>query len=76
MMNVNSQPQKLYWDSSYEIALQLIETYPDVDLDSVGVDQLYRWVVELPNFADDISLVNEGILQAILQEWYEEANAR
>lgn len=73
-MNVNSH--HLYWDSSYEIVLQLMETYPDVDVESVGEDQLYHWIIGLPGFADDPALVNEGILKAILREWYEEASAR
>lgn len=73
-MAVNSHP--LYWESSYEIVLQLMETYPDVDVETVGVDQLCRWIIALPDFADDPALVNEGILQAILREWYEEATAQ
>lgn len=75
-MDVNSHSQQLYWDSSYEIVLQLMETYPEVDLNGVGIDQLYRWITEFPNFGDDPKLANEGILQAILREWYEEASAR
>ena len=75
-MNVNSQSNQLYWDSSFEIVLQLMELYPEVDVESVGVGQLYRWIIALPDFADDPALVNEGILQAILQEWYEEACTR
>lgn len=72
-MSVNSH--NLYWDSSYEIVLQLMERYPDVEIDNVGIEQLYQWIIGLPDFADDPALVNEGILQAILREWYEEANA-
>jgi FeS assembly protein IscX len=74
VMNVNSH--HLYWDSSYEIVLQLMETYPDVDVETVGEEQLYQWIITLPDFADDPALVNEGILKAILREWYEEASAR
>lgn len=75
-MDVNFQPHQLYWDSSYEIVLQLMDTYPEVDLDSVGIEQLFEWIIALPNFADDPKLANEGILHAILREWYEEASAR
>lgn len=66
---------KLYWDSSYEIVLSLRELYPDVDVETVGTDQLYRWVIALPNFADDAELANEGILNDILREWYEEVSS-
>lgn len=62
----------LYWESTYEIALALIETYPQLDVEQVGMDQLLGLIVALPNFADDPGMVNEGILRDILREWYEE----
>ena len=71
-MDVNS----LYWDSSYEIALRLMEAHPEVDVESVGTSQLEQWVLALPGFADDPLLVNQGILNDILREWYEEVSAR
>jgi len=64
--------QALYWDASYEIVLALMVAYPDVDLDTVSLVELNRWIVNLPNFADDPVLVNDGILKDILREWYEE----
>lgn len=71
----NPQFDGLYWDYTFQIVQQLIETYPTIDLDTVGTEQLYRWIIALPNFADDPTLVNEGILNEILREWYEEVNA-
>jgi len=65
----------LFWDSSFGIVLRLIETHPDVDVETVGTEQLYRWIIALPEFADDPSLVNEGILSDILREWYEEVSS-
>ena len=65
----------LYWESSFEIVLCLMEAYPEVDIESVGRQQLYQWIITLPDFADDPALVNEGILNQILREWYEETNA-
>jgi len=67
---------QLYWDNSYEIVLALMERYPDVQVESVGTDQLYRMIIELPAFADDPRLVNEGILRDILREWYEEESSK
>lgn len=75
MSEANSEFNSLYWESSYEIVLALIARYPDVDLDMVGIEQLYGWIVGLPNFADDPALANEGILNEILREWYEEVNS-
>lgn len=66
----------LYWEASFEIVLCLMEVHPEADVNTVGLDQLYRWIIALPEFADDPSVVNEGILNDILREWYEEASAR
>lgn len=64
----------LHWEATYEIALRLIELYPSIDLDTVGLHQLYEWIITLPEFKDDPLLVNDAILTDILREWYEEIN--
>lgn len=51
-----------------------MERYAEVDLERVGTEELFRWIIALPNFADDPALVNEAILNEILREWYEELN--
>jgi FeS assembly protein IscX len=61
----------LYWDATFEIVLDLSEAHPDAVIEEIGLDQLYQWIIELPNFADDPALVNERILKDILTEWYE-----
>ena len=66
---------RLYWDASYEIALRLMEAHRGVNLEEVGTEQLYRWIIALPEFADDPSLANESILTDILREWYEEVSS-
>lgn len=65
----------LYWDASYEIILALEEAHPNVDVETLGTHQLKEMILALPNFADDPLLVNEGILNSILREWYEESTA-
>lgn len=62
----------LTWDASYEIILALMEAYPDIDVESVGTEQLYQMILGLPNFVDDSALMYDGILNDILREWYEE----
>jgi FeS assembly protein IscX len=64
----------LTWDDSYAIALALRQRHPDVSLEEISLGMIYRWTLEIPEFADDRELANEEILQAIYQEWYEEAN--
>ncbi len=73
-MSGNSFANRLYWEATYEIVLGLIAVYPQIDIETVGESQLIDMIVSLPNFVDDPSLVNEGILKDILREWYEEVN--
>ena len=63
---------QLYWDSTYEIVLALMENYPDANLETLGLEELNRKVVSLPGFADDPAWANDAILKAILRDWYEE----
>ena len=65
----------LTWEDSYAIALALIQRHPQVQLENVSLDMVYRWTIELPNFTDEIELVNDSILSAIFQEWFEEVNS-
>ncbi len=61
----------LYWDASYEIAQHLMYAHPLSDLKEVTLKQILEWTVALPDFADDPALVNDEILNAIYQDWYE-----
>ena len=74
-MSNEAAPDELYWESSYAIVLNLCERYPDVDVESVGLKQLQEWIIALPGFVDDPEMANEGILNGILREWYEEVSA-
>lgn len=65
----------LSWDASYEIVLALQAAYPKVEIESVSLERLNQMIVALPQFGDDPSLVNDGILMDILREWYEESNS-
>jgi FeS assembly protein IscX len=64
----------LTWDDSYAIALALRYQHPQIDLESVSLEMIYRWTVNLPEFEDDPALANDSILTAIVQEWLEETN--
>jgi FeS assembly protein IscX len=72
---VEEKAVSLYWESSYEIVLSLMEAFPEIDIESVGIEQLYQMVIALPEFADDPELANENILKQLLREWYEETSA-
>lgn len=62
----------LYWDSAFAIASALIENYPKVDPENVGLEELTSLVEQLPGFVDDSELVTDRILLDILVVWYEE----
>jgi FeS assembly protein IscX len=64
----------LTWDDSYAIALALREQHPQIDLDMVSLEMIYRWTLALAEFDDDPALANDDILTAIVQEWLEETN--
>lgn len=68
-----NNPQPLYWDSSYEIVLQLLERYPTTDLDTLSLQDLYTRIVTLPSFVDDPTLAHDDLLTEIFREYYEEA---
>jgi FeS assembly protein IscX len=63
---------ELYWDSTYAIALALIEHYPEVDPEDVGLHEMAQLIEKLPEFSDDPALVTERILLDIQLVWYEE----
>lgn len=63
---------ELYWDSTYAIVLALIEKYPDLDPEGVGLAEMAELIENLPGFNDDPGLATERILLDIQIIWYEE----
>ncbi len=64
------------WQDAEDIALALLEKYPDTDPLTVRFTDLRRWVAELPDFADDPKGSSESILEAIQMKWHEEYQDR
>ena len=62
----------LTWESTYAIALELRRLHPDVDIENVTLQQIFRWTLQLSEFEDDPALANDDILYAIYQDWFEE----
>jgi FeS assembly protein IscX len=65
----------LTWGDAEDIAIQLVERFPDRDPLTVRFTDLHRWVSELPEFTDDPKASNEGKLEAIQMAWLEEYRA-
>jgi len=62
----------LTWIDSLEIALDLIEQYPDVDPLTLHFTELRQWVLELDRFDDDPQHCGERVLEAIQLAWISE----
>ncbi len=62
----------LTWDDAEEIAILLVEKFPDQNPLEVRFTELHKMVTGLPTFADDPKASTEGKLEAIQMAWYEE----
>ena len=60
------------WTDSLDIALDLIDKYPDIDPTTIRFTELRDWVLELENFDDKPDHCGEKILEAIQMYWIEE----
>ena len=64
--------KKLRWTDVHDIAIELEDAHPDVDVVNLRFTDLWKWVQELPDFGDDPNKSNEKILEAIQAAWIEE----
>ena len=64
--------RKLRWTDVRDIAIELEERHPEADNINLRFTDLHRWIMELPDFADDPNRSNEKILEAIQSAWIEE----
>jgi len=60
------------WIDVNDIAIDLMEKFPEVDPRYVLFTDLHKWVTELENFEDENNKSNEKILEAIQMTWIEE----
>lgn len=62
------------WTDSRDIALLLLERFPDQDPKAINFVDLRSWVLALPGFDDDPKRSGEKILEAIQMAWIDEAD--
>ena len=62
----------LRWTDVNDIAIELEDAHPDVDVVNMRFTDLWKWVREIPEFDDDPKRSNEKILEAIQMAWIEE----
>ncbi len=60
------------WNDAEDIALALIERFPEADPLSVRFTDLRAWVAALEGFSGDPRGSGESLLEAIQMAWYEE----
>ena len=66
----------LKWRDAEDIGIALSEKFPDTDPLTVRFTDLYKWVTELPDFADDPKSSNESTLEKIQMAWLDEYRNR
>jgi len=62
----------LTWKDTEDIAIELVEKFPDLDPLTVRFVDLHKWVTELSDFSDDPKSSTESALESIQMAWYEE----
>lgn len=60
------------WTDIHDIAIELEDARPDVDIMHVRFTDLWKWVQDLDGFDDDPAKSNEKILEAIQMAWLDE----
>ncbi len=63
---------KRTWQDIDEIALDLVERYPQVDPLTVKLPELRTMVASLPSFGDDPDAATDMTLESIQAAWYDE----
>ncbi len=61
------------WLDVHDIAIELLEKFPDVDPMALNFVDLRDWVLSLEDFDDDPGHSGEKILEAIQTAWIEES---
>ena len=62
------------WSDILDIAIDLSETYPEIDAQWISFPDLHHKICSLKNFNDDQSSSNEKILEAIQMAWMAESD--
>ena len=65
---------KITWSNILEIAIELSETYPELDPQWISFPDLHKKICNLKNFDDNPQNSNEKILEAIQMAWMDESD--
>ena len=62
------------WTDSRDVAIALMEKFPDQNPKALNFVELRNWVLELYGFDDDPKRSGEKILEAIQMAWIDEVD--
>ncbi|CAG7601591.1 Fe-S cluster assembly protein IscX [Candidatus Vallotia tarda] len=62
------------WTDINNIAIALMDLYPDINPQYVRFTDLYQWVIKLNEFDDEPKRSSEKILEAIQLAWIKDAD--
>jgi len=62
----------MQWTDVINIAIELEENFPDLDVVNISFPKLQKLVLDLEGFDDDPKRCNEKILEAIQTAWLDE----
>ena len=62
------------WTDSIDIAIELVDKFPDTDPMTINFVDLRHWIMELEGFEDDSGRCGEKILEAVQAAWLDEMN--
>ena len=65
---------KYKWSDILEIAIDLYDTYPELDPQWISFPDLHKKICTLDSFEDDPNNSNEKILEAIQMAWMDESD--
>jgi FeS assembly protein IscX len=60
------------WTDIHDIAIELEDAHPGIDIVNLRFTDLWKWVQALPGFDDDPKKSSEKILEAIQMAWLDE----
>jgi FeS assembly protein IscX len=65
---------KYKWSDILDIAIDLYDTYPELDPQWISFPDLHQKICTLDSFEDDPNNSNEKILEAIQMAWMDESD--
>ena len=65
---------KYKWSDILDIAIDLYDTYPELDPQWISFPDLHQKICNLDSFEDDPNSSNERILEAIQMAWMDESD--